>query len=360
MIAAAARLDTIQGLRAAAALGVLLFHALEAASHNAGYARAAFSNAGAAGVDLFFVISGFVMVHAHRDWFGSGPLAREFLRRRLIRIVPLYWLVTALIAGLLLAAPALFQSREFDAAHVALSFLFLQSHAGGDFGVLHGAGWSLCFEMYFYLLFFALMPLGRRATFLGLGVIFAIGIAVGATLGARATPFETFTDPMLLEFLAGMLLAEAWQRGRVAARGSALALLLWGFAAIAVAGELGLVGDRRDPWRVLAWGVPAVAIVWGAVSLERPGLAPRWLVALGDASYSLYLLHLLVLPALGRSWRAIGLTETLPAAAFLAAGVALSIAVALTAFRLVERPMTRGLRASWPMPLAWPQKKFGE
>ncbi|WP_162915191.1 acyltransferase family protein [Desertibaculum subflavum] len=360
MIGAPSHLQTIQALRAVAALGVLLFHAAEAASHNAGYAPSAFSNAGAAGVDLFFVISGFVMVQAHRDWFGSGPLAREFLARRLIRIVPLYWLATALIAALLLVAPALFQSRAFDAGHVALSFLFVQSQAGEDFGVLHGAGWSLCFEMYFYLLFFVCMPFGRRAVFIGLAVIFAFGIAAGPSLGARSTPFETFADPMLLEFLAGMLLAEALQKGRALPRNLAWPLLLWGLSAIAVAGEIGLVSDRRDPWRVLVWGVPAIAIVWGAISVERPGLVPRWLVALGDASYSLYLLHLLVLPALGKAWAAAGLTGALPRPVFLACGIGLSVAASLLAFLHVERPMTRRLRAAARIPLASSQKKFGE
>ena len=145
---------SIQHLRAIAALSVALFHACQWSQIDFGI--------GAAGVDLFFVISGFVMwtVTAGRE---AAPLT--FLRRRVIRVAPLYWIVTlALVAGALVF-PQRFPEVEPRADHILLSLAFIQhmNPAGQPFPIL-APGWTLNYEAVFYLVFAStlILPVRRR------------------------------------------------------------------------------------------------------------------------------------------------------------------------------------------------------
>ncbi|MDP2258847.1 MAG: acyltransferase [Caulobacter sp.] len=315
---------SIQHLRAMAALSVALFHACQ-------WSRIDFS-IGAAGVDLFFVISGFVMwtVTAGRD---PTPLA--FLRRRVIRVAPLYWLVTlALVAGAL-AFPQRFPEVEPRADHVLLSLAFIQhmNPDGQPFPVLP-PGWTLNYEAVFYLVFASclILPVRRRIAALTMALLLL-------SIAGFAWPpgYVMLLNPMFLQFLAGVWLARLAQERLLPERaigwlllglGLTLFLLLW------------LSAIDPDLWRPMIWGLPAVLVVAGAVSVESDGGWPawRWLGLLGDASYSIYLTHTLTIGALAMTIGAWNPPLFVPLA------MAVAILGGLASYLLIERPMLVRLR----------------
>ncbi len=319
-------LASIQYLRAAAAIAVLVFHAADRTGVRFG--------AGAAGVDVFFVISGFIM------WvIGARNAATpwDFLRRRAQRIAPLYWLVTLGLAAAFLVAPGLFRNLQPTPSHVALSLAFVpHTNPGGNVAPLVEPGWTLNFEVFFYVVFAACLAAPRA---LRLGVLSSalIGLTLfGAVLAPTGPIAQTYTSPLLLEFLAGVWIGWAWCRGLCPGPRLAFALLAAGACALA---GLELLAIDVAPARALLWGAPAVAIVWGGLGLERAGKVPNWRAArlLGDASYSIYLVHGLAIALALRLASGFGLSG----AATLLGLVAAGLAAGLVCYGLVERPISR-------------------
>jgi exopolysaccharide production protein ExoZ len=315
----------IQYLRGLAAFGVLVFHAAERAGHPFG--------TGAAGVDVFFVISGFIM------WVvtsGRPVSPAEFLQRRVERIVPLYWGLTLLTAAAAIAVPALFPAMQPSAGHV-LKSLFFVPHADptGLIAPLVVPGWTLNYEMFFYILFAAtLLAPARARPYLLTAVL--VGLAAARPLGDITNPlWSTYSNNLLLEFAAGVWLGKAWREHRLPGRAAGwtmVALGLAGFVAVALSG----VDVERA--RALLWGVPALLLVAGAVSLEQAGPIPAMppLRALGDASYSVYLVHGLAISAAFRLLQRAGVTS-LPI--LFAAALIAGVAAGLAAYHLVEKPL---------------------
>jgi len=286
---------TVQALRAAAALLVVLYHAFEMWGQRIDPAAPGvnWSN-GAAGVDIFFVISGFVMVISSRRLADRPRAWLAFLGHRVVRIVPLYWLLTtAKIIGVVLL-PGLVLRTSLDFNFIAASYLFLPVvDTAGHFRPVLPVGWTLTYEFLFYLLFAAALALRAdviRVLAPGLGLIAAAALVRDGSWPAWTILFNT----IVLEFVFGVALARWTLRGFRLHPAIATALVVAGFAVI-LAAPMG-----SEPLRVLTWGVPAFAIVAGAVSLEPlvAGALPRWMLALGDASYSIYLSHGFVLPTL--------------------------------------------------------------
>ncbi|MFZ5668105.1 MAG: acyltransferase family protein [Pseudomonadota bacterium] len=315
---------SVQHLRAFAALAVVLFHVLQ-------WARIPFET-GQAGVDVFFVISGFVM------WTTTaGRPARpgRFLVRRLIRVAPLYWLVTLALAAAVVAFPARFPDLSAEPRHLLLSMAFVQHYnpAGVPFPLL-APGWTLNYEAVFYLVFAAglFLPEERR--------LFAVTFAllVLALAGFFWPPFYILLlNPLFLEFLAGVWIARLAQLRFLPERG--VGWFLFG-GALMLFTLIQLLNRDWDLWRPLIWGAPAVLLVLGAVSVEADG---GWgslpgLKTLGDASYSIYLVHTLPVGALAVVFG----VWNLPAFAPLA--TALAVAAGLACWRLLERPLVGTLR----------------
>ncbi|TDH58181.1 acyltransferase [Dankookia rubra] len=318
------QLIEIQALRAFAALAVVAYHAADRAGSAFGV--------GAAGVDVFFVISGFIMmtVTAARP---TTPL--RFAWNRISRIVPLYWLVTLALVGLALVLPAAMPNLQASPDRVVQSLLFIphRDPAGQIFPVLV-PGWTLNFEMFFYALFAAALVLPRSAQLAAITAMMLGLVGLGVLLRPDGAVAATYTSPMLLEFLAGIWLAQLRLRGRLPRRQIGLAMLALGLAAYAA---LQATRTYSDAWRVVLWGGPALLIVAGTLAAApalRPGLAKR----LGDASYSIYLLHPLLV---GVVWRFVG---WLPAPGFLLASLLVSALAGLACFTLLEQPLTEALK----------------
>jgi exopolysaccharide production protein ExoZ len=175
---------SIQILRAVAALAITVHHAMHeadlAARKSGGTFDWQFRLPLEAGVDLFFVISGFVMVHASRHMFGTPTSIMPFLRRRLARIAPIYWLTTLLFLMLSYSglSPA---TRPFPTAdEIAATFLFIPyARPDGYIQPVYGLGWTLNYEMFFYLLFALLLPWPREKAVPALVVVLMILVAAG-------------------------------------------------------------------------------------------------------------------------------------------------------------------------------------
>jgi exopolysaccharide production protein ExoZ len=331
--AKSASIESIQWLRGFAALAVVVFHA--ASRFDVGF------QIGSAGVDVFFVISGFIMQYTTAS---DAVTPGTFLHRRIARVVPFYWLVTCGTAGAAMVVPSLFPHLKVTLGHVILSLLFISHQApdGSPFPVI-APGWTLNLEMFFYACFAASMLLARRARAPMLSLAFG-GLVLAGALGHPGSLFlKDVTNPLLIEFIAGVWLGRAWLRGALPGLRTGAALVAAGLSGFVLLGASDL--DPFGPGRFLLCGVPALLVVSGAVTVEARGGLRTWrpLRRLGDASYSLYLLHPSVIGA------TLKLTRGLPVAANIVVCVATSVAVALVSEAVLERPLM-GVFRRWPLP----------
>ena len=264
-------LVAIQILRAVAALMVTWHHARHEAGLLAERGAGPSLDPGTllpwwGGVDLFFVISGFVIVLASGRQRGTPGGRARFLAHRIARVVPLYWLASLLYLGLALARPDLLgeaASLAREPAYLLAGFLFWPAaRPDGTVQPLYGLGWTLNYEAFFYVLFAAGLGFGRRAAVAWLVAILGLLAAAGAVVPDLPLPVRFWADPIVLEFAAGAVLALAYQEGfrpaapvRVGfAMLGVLGLLL---AARALAGLDGADGILRP----LLVGVPAALLV---------------------------------------------------------------------------------------------------
>jgi exopolysaccharide production protein ExoZ len=334
----------IQILRGLAAVMVVFAHVQPQLDHFGGPALTWLA-IGGSGVDIFFVISGFIIwVTSQSERMTVGT----FLVRRAIRIVPLYWLATAVLASVALLVPAAMSSTKFDLSHVLASFAFIpyRHPVLSEIYPILVPGWSLNYEAFFYFLFgIGLLFADRLAT------LYAVfGALMLLTLGGfifhpAAVPISYYTDPIVMEFAFGLCVGVLYTHGRKFPLWLGLAAIPLGFAAILGCGWAGLV-DNHD--RVLIVGLPAALLVWGVTVAKRHQVDPGLplLVALGDASYSIYLTHVMTLPVGARLWGMIGLGyQGWRLALFIAVEVLSAIAVGWVVHRLVEQPMLGYLRA---------------
>jgi exopolysaccharide production protein ExoZ len=330
-------------LRFAAAMMVAVMHITQAISvHITGLGNAHYWGLGSAGVDIFFVISGFVMgMTTPPSAAHLAERARQawhFFKRRLIRVVPLYWFYTLLKVVLLAALPALATRFALEPAHLGASLLFLPwTSPWGTVEPVLPVGWTLNFEMLFYAVFALALLLGLSRLALTLGVFLLLMAA--APLCASCTALQFFGRSIALEFVAGVALARLYQRGAPLAPEAGLLAL-----------SLGLVLLLAVPWsadddRFLSWGLAALLIVAGAVWLEpwtaRLQTRAASLVFLGNASYSIYLSHTFVVPAAVRASAEVGLQNVG------AVGLLVALAVVLAgclSYAVLERPVTQGLQ----------------
>ncbi|HEY2857576.1 MAG TPA: acyltransferase, partial [Terracidiphilus sp.] len=292
------KLDSIQMLRGLAASSVVIYHCAHRVNLNwpSLSTQSSLENVGAAGVDLFFVISGFIMAYTTAERSGL-PDSLAFLGNRIRRIYPLYWIWTTVLVALWAGKLALV-GHKYAFTYVLASYLLIPVGNGTVFEPILFQGWTLTYEMLFYLAFALTIACGLKsswrlpalvATFLFLA---ALGCALPPASGIRSV----LTNPVLAEFLLGVLAADLAQR-------LSKARLRHLPATLAISGVVLLLASalcqRNHELRWLVWGGPNFLIVLGA-ALQSARLYPGILVFLGDASYSIYLSHSLVASFLGK------------------------------------------------------------
>ena len=331
------KFDRIQILRFAAAAAVVIFHSLGTCQkYFSGETSLGQFTHGDLGVDLFFVISGFIITLTADT---REQTAGVFLLRRLERIVPLYWLATVLMFGLLLI---LYRSTpEAPDLGYLLRSLFYVSWVGEKLPVVF-PGWTLEYELAFYLVVATAMAASPRKwhwTISMLAILVTIG--VGARwLGVISSHLSFLTDPMYLEFVFGIGVAHL-------IRGQRLPLIPCAFAAAACLLLAIQWPWYERTWRVVIAGMPAALVVWYAAQLDRSAIplssVGRGCARLGDASYSIYLTQVFSISILCKIVQ-FSMPRLHVDVAILAVSV-MSIVIAYAVHHLVERPITRALHA---------------
>jgi exopolysaccharide production protein ExoZ len=348
------KLRSVQYLRAIAATMVVFCHASTSLVHR-GVAPLLDLTAGAYGVDIFFVVSGFIMVLSTA---GRAVGPGEFLVRRLIRIFPLYFLLTTLLwAVALWILPDAETISPSTSAYVQ-SVLFIPhwNPTLHSLQPLIAQGWTLNYEMFFYLVF-AIGLVGSPNVRVPAVISALCLLCLAGTRYSGLNPFVlTYTNPLLMEFAFGILLGHALILPASPQSVASRPILMVSAALIASSAvACGILAPRPGEFadyfrRLVLAGVPSAFLLAALVRTERAGRLPVWppLVLLGDASYSLYLTHSFVMAIARRLWqRAFDVTTLGSNAAFIMASTAASIAVALAVYLWVERPITDVLTDRW-------------
>ena len=333
---------SIQALRAVAILLVI-------GSHTRGFENAlglhtAFINLipfEATGVDLFFIISGFVMMYIHWDDFAKGR-SLNFLVKRIVRIFPMYWIVTGVLALVFALYPQVVHHWESAHASLWMSLLLIPQNTQP----LLYVGWTLVSEMYFYYVFTAFLAASRRTAWYLIG---------GWTVMLLIAQFFHFDDipwmavvfkNLSIEFIFGVCIAGMIKSGyfRFATPAVAAGLVLLSITAV-----IGL--QHEEHWlmdehlRFVMAGIPMALIVYGLAALEVQGhlRVPRPLQDIGDASYSIYLTHGLSYVALGRLLplmlkHHLMLLVIVPVFSYV-----MAVLVGITTYRVLEKPLLKRL-----------------
>ncbi len=282
----AGRLASVQYLRAIAAWSVVAYHLTASLAREAGSAPA--FAIGAIGVDIFFILSGFLMAMIVDAKGGAGP---GFFTRRLIRIVPLYWLMTIALFIIAMLVPGVLKSVLGDPAHLIASLFFLPyENATGGIQPVLSLGWTLNYEMAFYGLVVVFGGFFGDRTLLSVCAVLAAVAGLGTLVEAPGALLRFYTDPIILEFALGILLYRFVFRDRPASPREGLYWLALAAGILMLALSADLMQER---WRFLTWGLPAALFVAGG--LHSFSFASRWLQNLGDWSYSTYLVHVYVI-----------------------------------------------------------------
>jgi exopolysaccharide production protein ExoZ len=284
-------IPSVQYLRGIAAMMVVWHHSLGQIPATQEFIRV--PELGSWGVQLFFVISGFIMLVT--TW--EKPITpMQFMANRIKRIVPLYWLVTVALAGIAILAPSVFKTLKWEWVDLAKSLLFVpywNTTFPDMIAPLLLPGWSLDYEMFFYGLF-ALALLMRREWRVPV-MVGTMGVLIvgGLLWHPTSAPGMTYTNHMMLEFAGGMVLGRWWV-------------------------------SKKHP--------------------RRDGGHPI-LMALGDASYSIYLTHIFTLGALRIVWvRFVPVASLGSSLAWLALAVPVCALTGYACYRLVEKPITVAIR----------------
>ncbi|WP_110669299.1 acyltransferase family protein [Salinicola halophilus] len=331
-------LISVQALRALAAWVVVFHHFMQVFfSFDAGnWVESLFSTRGQVGVDIFFVISGFVITVSTRGKRLSTP---RFLLHRLIRVAPAYWLYTALTALVIVFASDVMPEYAFSVTGFLKSLLFIPAENPGGYGYypILPVGWTLNFEMLFYVVFALSLTLSRRHR------VWAVVISIIAinTLFAHQPFLSSFyTDPIIFEFLLGMGIGVIYGRHGIPEG------RCWPWLAIAASlGTILMFNDPTGAARFLGWGLPSALLVIAVIGLESRIGGQRFFKAMGDWSYSTYLIHVLVLwPGNYLLTQRLGLDPYLA----LALCVPLIALLSWLSFELVEKRLSRRLKRWLP------------
>lgn len=287
-----------------------------------------------AGVDFFFVLSGFIITWAHWDDLGRADRIARFAKKRFLRIYPPYWIIlTALL--IFYGATGAGTAEKRDAWNIMASYLLIPNAAQPVLGV----AWTLVFEIFFYGLFALAIPLNRLA-FVPMA-IWASLIIAAAPIDARHWFVGFVLSPYNLEFMMGVLAAALLRRYSLPAPA------LW-----AIGGAVLFLALAHYPWRSdtllvgrLCFGLAASATILGCATVERRAPAMQWrsLKMLGASSYALYLTHPLTLILLCQIMFRIG-GRLVPIGVGILIMTSAATAVGIAYHLAIERPTLRGIR----------------
>ncbi|HTK12476.1 MAG TPA: acyltransferase [Xanthobacteraceae bacterium] len=346
------KLSNIQILRALAAFMVVVSHCgleMKRIGEVTGDKLFFDNEALGTGVVLFFAISGFIMVATSYDGFARPGASLDFARRRIIRIVPLYWAITACAVVGALLAPQMISVPVTEPGYILSSFLFWpDARVNGLVRPITTPGWTLNLEMMFYTVFTFALLFPRRV---GLAVALSLlgGLTLAQILGVfshgplASVQLNFWGDPIIVGFMLGMVVGVAYKMGY---RLSYWPALIIGAIGLALLVHPSIPGYPEDNIIIRAADFIPAFIVLIAVALgpQVDGARQPWVLPMliGDASYSLYLSHEFFIRPLRVLW-VNKLASFMPYWSFLVIGIIVALSVGFLSYFLFERPVTRWL-----------------
>ncbi|OSN02098.1 hypothetical protein AU490_01825 [Lonsdalea populi] len=324
------KLSYIQYWRGIAAIMVIFAHTTTAI-YNGGIQNGyRLEDLGTLGVYIFFIISGFIMMKTTHKKTWSPQEAKKFLIHRINRVIPPYWFWTTALLALWLAGLAL-KSHHFDMGKILSSYLLLP-HIGEDGRInpILSQGWTLIYEIFFYCLFAVCIFFGKKShILLTLSFCFLISYLIGKWLPADTGASILLTNPILLYFLAGMVIFFLSEQ----------LTLKKGFLLSGMVLVLYLICRLFQPaWLPVVFYIcPIFIVLFSACSLE--GWTSRALMLIGDASYSIYLAHGFVTMTLSMLMKKLSVSDINQTAVIILTTL-VSLAVGMIAYRVVEKPLT--------------------
>jgi len=258
---------------------------------------------GISGVDLFFLISGFVMVSVTQNTNQSISKIKLFLYHRFTRIYPLYWFYSILILTVFLLQPSMVNNSQDNQIDIISSFLLIPQ----DLLPIVNVGWTLVFEIYFYIIFSLLLLLPRKKLTTGLLLWGIVILAVSSSPLWRENAFtKVYFHPLTLEFIIGAFIAIVYYKRDIPGNAKLLALasiVIW-LVSYTIFQSSTNENIPKGIIRVIIFGIPASLALYSALLYEKNHniTMPNWLCKIGDASYSIYLSHIIVLSIVGRVW----------------------------------------------------------
>ncbi|WP_262965703.1 acyltransferase family protein [Methylobacter psychrophilus] len=300
--------EGIQSLRAIAAIFVLLMH-LTFIEQKYGAGKSIMPEVfhyGSIGVDIFFVISGFIMAMITKNLFGTS-CEYKFLYKRCIRIFPIYWFYSLLVLGVFLFKPEIVNSTQGNQVNIIKSLLLLPDK---NLPLLM-VGWSLIYEIYFYFIVTLALRTVKDTRYPLFLIIWAFAVVLISwvfsefSLTKESPWFNVMTSPLCLEFISGSFIALFYHRVK-----PSYGVIFLGTGTLVILTTPVYMVSISVPYIPGGWantaifGTGAFLLVLGTVVCEQKLklVLPKWLTKIGDASYSLYLSHILILSALGRAW----------------------------------------------------------
>jgi len=330
------RYDGIQALRFFAAFLVVVTHSTIYATQRLGVGGEPWG-LGSKGVDIFFVISGLVMVISSRFLVGTFDGWKIFLKNRIVRIVPLYWGATTFKLVVLLMASSLVLHAELDWWYIIKSYFFIPSeNVDGKILPLLGVGWTLVFEMFFYTVFTIALLL-RKNIYIFVGVVLLAFSVASIFREENYSAWWFLMNSIILEFYMGMIV------GYFALKNKHLPVSV---ALVTIAVSLFILFTPLSALqlpRFIASGIPAVMLVWSFVSLEKylQGRIPRFIMFYGAASYALYLFHPLIAPLAPEILKRLFIGNFTLSVLF---SISIAMVASAVVYRWFEVPVTNYLR----------------
>ena len=339
---------TIQASRAVAAIVVVMFHLGGTIALDKYFGLAVFSKLfafGHAGVDFFFVLSGFIITYVHWHDFGKPERLLSYLRKRAVRIYPAYWMVFFLVCVGAYVYPGLRDSVPSDPLLLLKSLALVPQDklaVGGTGAPVVVVAWSLQYEWLFYALM-AIFIVSIRW-----GFVVVVGVAMVSVYGWKSTEFPVSFIAREWLFLFGMgalvgtVLRQPWR-----VRKPKMWALLGGFVFLGTAVVDGLWVEGEAAYLSWWYGLGSAMMIFGLVKLEDGGISSQWkkpwVLQLGDASYVLYLIHFPIISLLCKVAVKIGLAGVGGAVATFVVVLLFCVFSAVVFHRAIEKPLLRQL-----------------
>jgi peptidoglycan/LPS O-acetylase OafA/YrhL len=342
-------LQLIQVLRGIASLLVVLLHTTGNYEDNLGREfLGGFFGFGGSGVDIFFVLSGFIITYTSSRHLSDSSKFFPFVRRRFVRIYPVYWIIISGFLLMQIILPSFYKTHyDFTASNLLSTYLLLPGHA-----MVNGVSWTLTNELFFYILFSIAFFVPNKKLLLGLMGVYALSICVvyaaGYDSGAHNSWLNMFLFPMNIEFFLGIVSALVLEKlsMRYCKAMIITGSLLFLTAALLVLNQCILFDNPFN--RVLYFGIPSFLIVTGVARLEsvKNMKVHGFLLSLGDASYSLYLLHLPVIAAGTKILSQTGIKNDMLLHCIMLFVVLLICFGSVLFFKHIEKPLINKLNAN--------------